>query len=111
MGCRSDHMNPNDREKESVNVLTLLKEVGLYNAEIPYYGHPEELDNQTSTLCKFCQGNDVRKYSLELQMWWRDHKIADEKRLKEEFEESRKAIDTKVAIEKLTPYERELLGL
>lgn len=41
----------------------------------------EDLDEKTAELCsKLKEIEDVSKYSLELQMWWRDHQIADQKR-------------------------------
>ena len=62
----------------------------------------EWADQLTATLCEKCQLEDVSKYSLELQIWWRDHQIADKERFEKEAREN--------ALSKLTPYERKLLG-
>lgn len=39
------------------------------------------LDKLTSELCSKLKTTDVTKYSLELQMWWRDHQEADRNRI------------------------------
>ena len=111
MGCRSDYMAPNAREIESKNVINLMNEVGLYSSDIPYYGQTDKLDNHTRSLCEFCQVNDVACYSLELQIWWRDHKAADEKRIKAEVKVEKTKKDKDILISKLTDYEKELLGI
>lgn len=97
MPCKSDHMEPNSRENESVRVLTLLKELGdefvlKPRGEIGVYGDVSNLDEDTAELCKICTQieempshvHDIRNFSLELQIWWRDHKAFDEARKKKE---------------------------
>jgi len=111
MPCRNDYLEPNQREVESRKVLELLKEVGLNRSEIPYYGHPTFLDNDTRILCDFCQHNDVTQYSLELQIWWRDHQKADKARLEREMREHDADKAREAALAKLTDYERQLLGV
>lgn len=113
MPCRCDHMEPTKREEESVAVLGFLEEVGLREFgvvrwvdnpvpdngvdyyrpkikevdEIGAYGNLKTLDADTAELCEYCKNNDISKHSLELQIWWRDHQIADMKREKREKEE------------------------
>ena len=36
-----------------------------------------------ATLCARLQKVDVTKYSLEMQIWWRDHRKADVERMKQ----------------------------
>jgi hypothetical protein len=71
----------------------------------------ELLDLETARLCSLLERTDVTRYSLELQMWWRDHQWAD--RMREEREEAEADLEKtrKGAIEKLTPEERSALGL
>ena len=111
MPCRSDYMEPTLREKESIKVLNLLTEVGKFTGDVPYYGWVSALDTHTAILCEFCQNNDVTKYSLELQIWWRDHQEADRKRLEREMQEQKEGKERDAALAKLTDYERGLLGL
>ena len=111
MGCRSDYLAPTAREIESSRLIKLLKECGLYGNDAPYYGETDKVDAHTKSLCEFCQVNDVSNYSLELQLWWRDHKIADEKRLKLDASLVKVKKDRDELISKLSEYERNLLGL
>lgn len=62
-------------------------------------------------LCLRLQVADVTKYSLELQMWWRDHQAADKARLEHEMARKQNEEERAVALAKLTDYERKLLGL
>jgi len=68
------------------------------------------LDKLTALLCERLRSVDVTRYSLELQMWYRDHQAADKAReervAKEDALEARK----QAALAKLTDEERELLG-
>ncbi|MGH1470146.1 MAG: hypothetical protein ACRBCS_03075 [Cellvibrionaceae bacterium] len=104
-------MNPTQHEKESKRLMGLLIDAGLRKGEAPYYGEVSAIDQHTAMLCEFCQKNDVSKYSLELQIWWRDHQKADKDRLEREQEAIKTKAEKDVALEKLTDYERKLLGL
>lgn len=77
MPCKCDHMEPTKREKESVKVMRFLYEVGLFKTPPGFYGDIKNLDHHTSVLCTWCKKNDVKNYSLELQIWWRDHQKLD----------------------------------
>ena len=65
------------------------------------------------SLCEALQGlgDTVAKYSLEMQVWWRDHQDADRKRLQAELSATRDAVARARALTRLTSYERNLLGL
>lgn len=113
MPCNCDHMAPTNRENESAKVIGFLQEIGLAQDEDGgLYGNTDKLDEHTSELCgclQFC--GDISQYSLEIQIWWRDHQKADLARLRQEQEAIENEKEKKVALSKLTPYERELLGL
>jgi len=111
MPCNCDHMEPNLRERESVKVMGFLSEANIYDGEVPCYGNTNALDDHAALLCNFCQSNDLRVYSLELQIWWRDHQKADKDRLEREQAEAKTEQKKRDAIAKLSPYERELLGV
>lgn len=115
-------MNPNDWEIEMSKVACLLDELnGLTYTKDEFSGyHPQVYNKHVSkklgdkwveTLCSKLQKEDVKKYSLEMQLWWRDHQAADKKRLKEERAQIKDKKKKEEALAKLTPYERKLLGL
>lgn len=112
MPCRSDYMEPNQRELESIKVIDFLKnEFGLKIKSPGNYGRVENLDKDTAKLCSLCQKTNNKTKSLELQIWWRDHQKADKKRLEQEIQSKKNEIDKRKALSKLTPYERKLLNL
>lgn len=112
MGCNSSYMDPTQKERNSLEVIGLLKElkqnVGHYDKS---YGRVESLDADVATLCSLCQKIDVSKQSLELQIWWRDHKKADKQRVREELKSKKDKVAKNEAIKKLSKYERKLLGV
>lgn len=122
MPCRCDDCEPSQIEIELSKVWALAEE--LDTGKLPkYYGtgkcnHPyakdskEVLDICTETVCSELQKvPDITKYSLEMQIWWRNHQEADRKRIKKEIEQQKTQREKEVALNKLTPYERKLLGL
>lgn len=94
MPCNSDYMEPNQEERNLSKVLALLDELRgkpldpdtFGNGFGPGYNNSSNfnLSALTAQLCAKLQEVDVTKYSLEMQMWWRDHKIADARRIKSE---------------------------
>ena len=124
MPCNSDYLAPNSREIELSRVLCLLAETF---GEMQWKGpndswwmgqHPtvynehiskEKADKWVSQLCAFCQLQDVTNYSLEMQMWWRDHQEADKRRVEAEMKRQKTTKDKAAALAKLTPYERLIL--
>lgn len=121
MPCRNEETQPSKRWLESSHVACLMDEVhtgqGL-NQKHWDNGHPEATENKeradwlTQQLCKHLQTSniDITKCSLELQLWWRDHQRADQKRKEQELRDRKDQEDKARALAKLTPRERELLG-
>ena len=92
MPCNSDYLDANDQEVEYSKVLALLEE--LKTNKLPkYYGdgfYPKvynvtnkiDIDKSVKKLCgKLKKIKDITKYSLETQIWWRDHQRADKERI------------------------------
>ena len=124
MGCRSDYLEASAAEVEHSKVLALLKEVKTgklpksfgdgYSSEVYNKTNQEILDKNTEKLCTALQGisdDKIKDFSLEMQVWWRDHKKLDQKRLKAEMKAIKDEKTKKDAIAKLTPHERNLLGI
>ncbi len=137
MPCDSSHMEPNAGEINRSKVLALLQE--LRTGKLPkYYGNgmysevycqsTAPLDAEVRQLCEKLKTQDaetpgkIKHRSLEMQMWWRDHQRADEKRKKEETREANEKeqkaakkiqsdTDREKALKKLTPHERKILGI
>jgi len=95
MPCRNEQFEPDLIEKELSKVYSFLYEArdgkkwqqgDLMGFHGDAYGNAsqEKLDKATAELCAFLREKDVTKYSLELQIWWRDHQKLDAKREKKE---------------------------
>lgn len=121
MPCNSDYMNASNRERELSRVACLLMEFDGKKYKKSWWDgyHPdvygacskEKADQMVADLCSKLQSvEDVTKYSLEMQIWWRDHQAADKARLKKEISEQKKEADKQAALAKLSNYERKLLG-
>lgn len=119
MPCNSEYMEATNLEKNLSVVYGLLDEIKTgklpkdfgsgYDKRVYSKGLGDKhLSKKVSELCELLQTLDVTKYSLEMQIWWRDHKKADTKRLKAEMKKEK---DKELALSKLTKYERKLLGL
>lgn len=120
MPCNSDYMEASGYEVAISQVACLLDELdgkGPINPSHWRGYHPSvynrhaDGDALVAKLCAKLRGKDVSKYSLEMQIWWRDHKRADKERMERELREAEAKKQKKAALEKLTPYERKLLGL
>lgn len=119
MGCDSSYMQPNGKEQAISQVACFLDELqgvrwskSYFNGMHPrIYGRSFEADALVSELCAKLQKVDVTEYSLEMQMWWRDHKEADRLRVVRELQEMKEGADRRAAVEKLSDYELRLLGL
>jgi hypothetical protein len=68
-------------------------------------------DQMVRELCAALQSRDVTQYSLEMQIWWRDHQAADKARCEGDLAQAKTAAERDAALAKLTPAERRLLGL
>jgi hypothetical protein len=75
------------------------------------YSQRVDGDKMVAELCKRLQHVDVKDYSLEMQIWWRDHQAADKARVEAELAAAEDAKAKAAAIAKLTPHERKLLGI
>lgn len=119
MPCNCDYMDPNMIEEEMSIVACIHDEldgVKICPSSPRWKGyHPrvytksltkQQCDKMVTNLCSRLQNIDVSKLSLEAQIWWRDHLEADINRTK-----LISAQEDKVALlNRLTPYERQLLG-
>lgn len=115
-------MESTEFEKEFSRVYGLLDELETGKLA-PGYGNGydkrvynrratrQELNEKTEELCTKLQNADVTKYSLEMQIWWRDHQKADKARIEKEMNSEKTELEKEQAIAKLTEYERRLLGL
>ena len=124
MPCNCDYMDPTNIEVEMSNVHLLLDELsGLGPPKNKWNKgtHPKARgwrteytpeDNKcVESLCSMLKKvEDVKKYSLEMQIWWRNHKEQDEKRRVAELTIDKLEKDRKKALSKLTDYERKILG-
>jgi len=120
MPCDSyGYCGPTAREIEARRVASLLQEV---NGEA--YDHKtiasllvgdSDLDVKTERLCEYCRQidatDDIAKFSLELQIWWRDHRALDAQREEKARVDSLRESVRQNALAKLTPAERKALGL
>lgn len=122
MPCRSDYMEANGKEEEISKVCCLLDELKGKEIDPNYWEgyHPKvynkglsdtQCDKLVSELCSELQKLDVSKYSLEMQIWWRDHQRADAKRLKEELDAQKLKKEKEALLSRLTDYEKKLLGI
>lgn len=117
MPCNSDYMEASGREVALSQVACLLDELDGKPINANYWRgyHPKvyngraDGDALVSELCSKLQGKDVTKYSLEMQMWWRDHQQADQERIRKEAEEAERKKQRAAALAKLTPQEIQLL--
>lgn len=130
MPCNSDHLEPMRREIDASRVLCVLDELNagrpIDDHRVPqwWYGyHPsaymrilskEDVDRWTAEACgklSKLKPAAIRKMSLELQLWWREHQKADAERKARERREERDKELRAQALAKLTPAERRALGV
>lgn len=119
MACSSGYMAANQKEIKLSQVACLLDELDGKPIDKSHWSgyHPAiynrrvDADKLVAELCERLQSVDVKTYSLEMQMWWRDHQAADKARVEHELSRIKIAEEQEAAIAKLTPYERKLLGL
>lgn len=120
MPCNCDHLEANSLEIEISKVACLLDELrGKKQNKNSWVGYYPDVYNKitrefgdelTSKLCSKLQKIDVSKYSLEMQMWWRDHQEADKERIEKQIKKLKDDAVKKAALNKLTDYEKKLLG-
>lgn len=125
MPCVSDYQEPNGLEVEHARLNALLKEVkggkfsktnfeNAFDSKVYNKTTKEIVDTKTAELCGILKKTNkdvISKYSLELQLWWRDHKKADARRKREKKADTNKVRLRKAALAKLSTKEREALNI
>ena len=118
MACRSDYSQEQKHfDDECTRVINFLNELETgyldpnFMKKKEYGLNQAVLDYKTEQLCTRLQSVDVSKYSLDLQIWWRDHLRADVKRIQDELDLIKTTKEKSIALAKLTPHEREILGI
>ena len=87
MPCDCSHLEPDRYEVEGGRINLLLKELdgtpfapSEYKTAFEYNVYENELSRRTRELCsrlKKLKPKVISDFSLELQIWWRDHQEAD----------------------------------
>jgi hypothetical protein len=98
--CLLDELNGIDRSE-------IIRQPWKHPAASATY-FAKQSDSRTALLCERLRKEDVTMRSLELQMWWRDHKKRDKARVLRTLQEAQSLGD---AIDGLSEYERELAGV
>lgn len=91
MPCDGSYLEADNFERNAARVACLLGELdggtwsqawwAGYHPDVYNRGRDQAwLDAQVAKLCGRLQHADVKSYSLEMQIWWRDHQAADAKR-------------------------------
>lgn len=123
MPCNSDYMEASSEERYFTAVVQLLDELDGKPVNGAKFGDGydpriynklskrKDLDALVAELCSRLQKTDVTKYSLEMQMWWRDHQRADAERKNKEEADRKQEAARKAALAKLTDAEKRTLGL
>lgn len=87
MPCNCDHMDPNEKELNYSKILCVMFDIkGISVKEEWWEGyHPEayyrtidksKLDDTVKIVCDMLsvmKNEEIKKLSLESQIWWRDH--------------------------------------
>lgn len=133
MPCRSDYMEPNEREKESQRVAMLLiytvEKLGsgkvsgkLVKTATDPYGNVVRLDRDTAELCSLIRSMNPEQLNRivydgrdanarKLADWWEHHEEADKLREANERHIAEHEAAKRRILEKLTDKERKVLGL
>jgi len=119
MPCNCDYMNSTGLEREISRVYCLLEEIetgkpvdtksGNWDGYHPsVYGQVtrKQGDEAVARLCDILRKTkNVKKYSLEMQMWWRDHQEADRAREEKERKDAEQKALAKSAMQKISKEE------
>ena len=132
MPCNSGYMNPNRKEVNSRQVAEHLAYVysrlgvkapqQVADAAVSCYGNVKALNEMVVTLCNLVSNmtpeeKDEIVYdgrnagARKLATWWDEHIAADLRRAEQELAVAIQNQSKEAALSKLTPYEKELLGL
>ena len=124
MPCNCDYMNSTVLEREISRVYCLLEEIetgkpvdtksGNWDGYHPsVYGQVTRIEQHDEAVAKLCsilrKTRNIKKYSLEMQMWWRDHQAADRAREAKERKEAEEKALAKSAMQKITKEELSAL--
>ena len=74
------------------------------------FTHNSPLAEMLCSMCKLAESNGW-SVSSDVTVWWHDHRLRDEARLKAEEERKRRDDIAAVARAKLSPIERKVLGI
>ena len=126
MPCNCDYMNPQGLEVE-VSKLYCVRDELRQNMIIPeswwrgyhpeVYGQMPSVEKRDKIIQAICSHlsslapGEIGQLSLETQLWWRDHQRADQERERREAQEAILSTIREQALSKLTPKEKEALGL
>ncbi len=118
MPCQCD-IQEDHRSVEYQKVLALLKELKTGKLNLTKFNSggytdydDDVLDKSTKELCgKLSKVKDIRKYTPEMQIWWREHQAADLRRKRREAEKQAEQKLKQQALAKLTTQERKALGV
>lgn len=125
MPCDSSHMQANSLEIEISKVMCHLNELDGLEVKPSWLDgyHPkvycnrinrDAADKAVANLCERLRRMDkpsISKYSLELQIWWRDHEKADEVRIMKEKAQAEMDRVKESALSKLSEEEKKALGV
>jgi len=100
-------MEPTTWELELSQVMTFLDETdgedfdkdhhrGYHPAVYCHSPSKKTADKWVAELCQRCQMLDLTKFSLELQIWWRDHQEVDQAREDREKNERIEEVQEKI---------------
>lgn len=126
MPCNCDHMEPSSIEIELSRVACLLDEFDgkpinknfwdgmhpkVYNQTYDRYAGNFDASGMAQALVRRIKDSDVTKYSLEMQIWWRDYLAKQKEHEVKAIEASTKQFMEEKALAKLTEADKEILGL
>ncbi|MAH32735.1 MAG: hypothetical protein CMG78_12140 [Marinobacter sp.] len=121
MPCSCDHLESTPLEKEASKLVALLDELNKKGKPKSNFGDGYDkrvynkitrakADILIARLCgKLGRIKGIDRYSLEMQIWWRDHQASDKKKAIAKQRAARDKHDLKKALGKLTPRERALV--
>lgn len=125
MPCNCDFMTPNPIEIKMSKVACLLDELDgkpinknhwegmhprVYNQTYDRYAAGYDDLAMVAELVEKIKEADVTKYSLEMQMWWRDYQEAEKARIGEKNANEAREMAKARALSKLTEEEKAALG-
>ena len=121
MPCNSAYMNATSTEVTASRLTCLIGELNGHpwtadewrGYHVATYGKATSsvCDALAAQLCFALTTADVTQYSLEMQIWWRDHQAADAARAQQEAVQNDRESVRSVVLAKLTPEERRALGV